>query len=214
VSQLTSCYLLADPKAESKNWDMKRALIRLTILALAVGAVPMISGCVSHGYASGGVVVEAGPPSPDLGYYYYPRDGYVWVEGRWAWDGAQWQWRPGYWIEARPGFVYVQGYWDYYGGQYLWYPGRWMHDRPGYLWARGYWDWYGGRYHWRHGHWERHRAGHYWHQGHWGGNGGQRRWVQGRWSRQPPHVRDHRSRGGTRLPPPRTNTRVRSHRGR
>lgn len=190
---------------------MRRTLIRLAVLALVAGAVPALSSCTTYGHASGAVVVESGPPTPDLGYYYYPRDGYVWVEGRWSWDGASWQWQPGYWVAARPGFVYVQGYWDYYGGQYVWVRGRWIGDRPGYLWARGYWDWYGGRYHWRHGHWERRRPGHHWTPGHWGREGGQRRWVQGSWTRRS-HVRDHRSRGSTRLPPPRSNRRVPSRR--
>jgi hypothetical protein len=203
---------------------MKRALIQVAILALLAGAVPLLSSCVAHGHAGGAVAVDVAPPAPTVGYYYTPRAGYVWVEGRWSWDGYQWQWTPGYWVAARPGFVYVQGYWDFYGGRYLWVRGRWARHRPGYVYARGYWGWHNGRRVWRRGHWMRHRSGHHWHRGHWTKRGGRATWVRGRWSKQPPGVRDHRRRGGTyrapapsrgsrHRPAPRRNTRVPARRG-
>jgi hypothetical protein len=191
---------------------MKRTIIRFTILALLVGAVSMVSGCVAHGHAGGVAVVDVAPPAPTLGYYYEPRAGHVWVEGRWVWDGYQWQWRPGYWVAARPGFVYVQGYWDYRGTQYIWVRGRWARHRPGYIYSRGYWDWRGGRYHWKRGRWVRNRPGHTWTRGRWGRTGPRRTWVPGRWTKGQ-RVRDHRRGPGRTSPPPRRNERVPARRG-
>ena len=44
----------------------------------------------------------------------YPsQDGYMWVQGQWAWDGREWQWQSGHYdIDARYNNYYDDGSWD------------------------------------------------------------------------------------------------------
>ena len=99
---------------------------RFTILIALLVVAPILA---SSGDASAqvGVSFDVGiaPPAPrqvapEARYGYdgwdswdgYSYGGYVWVQGRWAWDGYSYRWMDGYWTQARPGFVWVDGYWS------------------------------------------------------------------------------------------------------
>ncbi len=126
---------------------MKRTLLGIPLaLCLAAGAV-LATGCYA---TSASVGVSAGDPYYGDGYVV--RDGNVWVEGHWVWQGDQWVWSPGYWIANRPGYVYTQGYW-YDDRDWRWYPGTGVVYRPGYVYSRGYWNVRGGRRTWVRGGW-------------------------------------------------------------
>lgn len=155
-------------------------------LLLAVLLVGTASACSStyrtrpYGYGYARVVYEA-PPAPH-DYYYEDRPGYVYVQGRWVWDGGDWRWIDGRYVRARRGYVYHQGYWDQDGGRYVWRPGRWERHRPGYVYSRGYYDYDGRSYRYRPGRWERDRGADYrWIEGRWVRRGGRQVWVPGHW---------------------------------
>jgi hypothetical protein len=97
---------------------------------LCVLALPALLGLGCYAGTTAEVGVAYGAPPPPPAYYYVPapRDGYVWVDGTWAWGYNSWAWRPGYWVTSRPGYTYVQGRW---AGR-SWHPGYWQAGRPVY----------------------------------------------------------------------------------
>jgi len=77
--------------------------------------------------ASTVVVAQAPPPPPVEVAVASPGPDYVWVEGRWTWNGAAWVWVRGYWIvPPHPRAIWVGPHWVY--GPRGWYcrPGYWM----------------------------------------------------------------------------------------
>ncbi|MCR6477082.1 hypothetical protein NU688_13050 [Variovorax sp. ZS18.2.2] len=103
--------------------------IRLAALglasALALLATPLGANAqVSVNINVPGLVMVA-PPPPRYEAPPPPRGGYVWVPGRWAWDGRAYAWQRGGWRPARSGYAYA--------------PGRWVEDRGGWRWTEGDW---------------------------------------------------------------------------
>ena len=103
--------------------------IRLAALAMAgtlsILAAPLSANAqVSVNINVPGLVMTA-PPPPRYEPLPPPRGGFVWVPGRWAWDGRAYAWRPGGWQPERAGYAYA--------------PGRWIEDRGGWRWAEGDW---------------------------------------------------------------------------
>jgi hypothetical protein len=96
--------------------------IHALVLALALGSAT----CVVR--TRGAVVVGPAPPPPRVTVV-EPRAGYVWIEGRWDWDGTAWVWSPGYWVAERTDHVWVQGVWIHVDGGHRWRPGHWQ-PRP------------------------------------------------------------------------------------
>jgi len=176
-----------------------RKLVQLALLAAVASGAFAVSGCGPHADMSAGVAV--GPPiPPEAGLYYDDRSGYVWIEGRWVWDGYEYRWQPGQWIEARPGYVYLQGYWDFRANHYYWTDGYWEPMRPGHVYRRGNWGWRDGRRVWQRGRWEPSRKGHSYQPGYWDRAGTKRVWREGQWKRSQPKVRDHRPRRPEKVP--------------
>jgi hypothetical protein len=56
-------------------------------------------------------------------------------------------------VVVRPGFVFIQGRWNWNGGQWVWMNGRYERERVGYMWAPGRWEARGGRHVWVEGEW-------------------------------------------------------------
>lgn len=103
--------------------------IRLAVLAVAgafsILASPLAANAqVSVNINVPGLVMTA-PPPPRYEPLPPPRGGFVWVPGRWAWDGRAYGWRPGGWQPERAGYAYA--------------PGRWVEDRGGWRWTEGDW---------------------------------------------------------------------------
>jgi len=92
----------------------------LSLLAAPIGANAQVSVNINVP----GLVMVA-PPPPRYEAPPPPRGGYVWVPGRWAWDGRAYEWRRGSWRPARAGYAYA--------------PGRWVEDRGGWRWTEGDW---------------------------------------------------------------------------
>ena len=110
------------------------------ILVLAALAAPLGLGASQARADHVGVVVAVAPPAPrnivpEVRYGYdswdsydgYSYGGYVWVQGRWSWNGHDWAWIDGYWTEARPGHVWADGYWASRGhNHWYWTEGSWQ----------------------------------------------------------------------------------------
>ncbi|MBB3639161.1 MULTISPECIES: YXWGXW repeat-containing protein [Variovorax] len=93
--------------------------------ALSIFASPLAANAqVSVNINVPGLVMTA-PPPPRYEPLPPPRGGFVWVPGRWMWDGRAYAWRPGGWQPERVGYVYA--------------PGRWIEDRGGWRWTEGDW---------------------------------------------------------------------------
>jgi hypothetical protein len=165
---------------------MKRTLLGIPLAVLLATGAALVTGCYA---SSASVGVTAGDPY--YGDAYVVRNGHVWVEGHWVWQGDQWVWAPGYWVVDRPGYVYTQGYW-HYDSYWRWYPGSWVVARPGYVYSRGYWDTRGGRRVWVRGDWTRSNTRASISGGRWTRSGGTPNYRRG-----PAVTRDHRHR-----PPP------------
>jgi hypothetical protein len=56
-------------------------------------------------------------------------------------------------VQVRPGFVYMQGRWNWEGGRWVWMSGRYERERAGQMWAPGRWEARGGRHVWVEGEW-------------------------------------------------------------
>ena len=124
------------------------------------------------------------------------RHGYVWINGRYDWDGGRYVWVPGRYEHERVGFRWREPRWEVRDGVYVRVDGGWdplgptaapppirverWAARPGFVWIRGHWDWR-GQWVWTPGHYERPRAGYVWREPHWEPQGGVYVQVGGTW---------------------------------
>ena len=73
------------------------------------------------------VVVPQGPPAVIVERRpFRPATTYVWVDGYWVWNGANYAWRPGYWTVPPQPYV-------------VWSPPVYTRFEFGYHYRRGYW---------------------------------------------------------------------------
>lgn len=95
------------------------------VLAAAPFAIPL----PAHAQVAVGVSITVGSPPPPLPVYDQPPipdDGYIWVPGYWAWDGAEYYWVPGTWVEAPfTGALWTPAYWGWSDGVYVFHEGYW-----------------------------------------------------------------------------------------
>lgn len=106
------------------------SFVRCAIFALFLLSVSTAA------FAQIGIYVSFGPPAiPVYDQPLCPGDGYIWVPGYWAWDGAEYYWVPGTWVlPPAVGFLWTPGYWEW--------------GVNGFFFHEGYWGphvgWYGG----------------------------------------------------------------------
>src|SRR5690349_1412848 len=93
-------------------------LYRLLPALLLVGT---LGACVVRGHARAGfyapgpvVVVEEPPPPPPRRTVVF-RPGYIWIEGRYHYNGGRYVWHDGYYERERSGHVYRPGRWQRQG---------------------------------------------------------------------------------------------------
>jgi hypothetical protein len=89
--------------------------------AALIAAMALGTGCVvrAHGRVSAPVAyveVEQEPPPPRVVVVPAARPGFIWIEGRYVWNGNRYDWRDGY---------YEQGRWERRGRGHVWVDGRW-----------------------------------------------------------------------------------------
>jgi len=100
----------------------KRSVLTLAVAAMLLG----VGACASAPRGERVYVREAPPVERVEVIGRAPGPNYVWVAGRWNWDGRGYAWMPGRWIVAERGYR-------------SWRPGRWAHDRRGWYWIEGHW---------------------------------------------------------------------------
>jgi hypothetical protein len=102
-----------------------RKLITIALAAVLGGS---LAACTVRGSGhlrtTGVVYVEEAPPPPRR-VVVVQRPGYVWIEGRWAYNGGRWAWNDGYYQRARADHHWVDGRWERRGRGHVWVDGRW-----------------------------------------------------------------------------------------
>ena len=101
----------------------KKVLVSALLAAGALGAVATPS--VAQIY------LQIGPPAVQYEAVPAPRDGYVWSNGHWGYDGRQHVWSEGNWQPSRPGYVYSQPRWVEDNGRWNYQYSRWDRDGDG-----------------------------------------------------------------------------------
>jgi WXXGXW repeat (2 copies) len=82
----------------------------------------------AHGparYGGGAVATYDAPPAPREERVEM-RPGYVWIQGRWDWQGGQWVWMDGRWEAQRSGYQWQQGSWVQGDGGWRYNEGTWI----------------------------------------------------------------------------------------
>src|SRR5687767_14329013 len=98
---------------------MRSASLVLVSAALAMGLFTATAQAQTTGWEGGVVVVRVPPPPPLVEVVpSSPASGFVWIDGHWRWDGAQYRWVQGYWARS-PGALFV------------WVPTGWQWTRHG-----------------------------------------------------------------------------------
>src|SRR5690606_28431412 len=85
--------------------------------------------CDAGSAAPGAIVADSQPPAPmveDPGQP--PAHDYVWVDGFWHWNGAEWVWIDGRWVPPVYGYVFVAPSYYTVGDDCVYVPGRWQRD--------------------------------------------------------------------------------------
>ena len=106
-------------------WRLGRAALLGIVLAIGATAVARAQSIPAQGFPDTALLRpppplprrETPPPSPG--------EGFTWMPGRWAWDGAAWRWAHGRWRSSDMARgIYVPGHWQNYAGHGTgWTPG-------------------------------------------------------------------------------------------
>ncbi len=108
---------------------MKRSARIISVLGLAL-LMGASSACVVTARGrirTGAVVVYEEPPAPrDEVEYSQTNSGYIWVRGRYDWQGGQWVWMPGHWERERAGYQWSDGRWERRDNSWHWVEGNWV----------------------------------------------------------------------------------------
>jgi hypothetical protein len=88
----------------------------------------LAGGCVVSGSARvhpvAVVEVESEPPPPRYEEVVV-RPGFVYIQGRWNWEGGRWVWMGGRYERERVGYMYAPGRWEMRGNRHIWVEGEW-----------------------------------------------------------------------------------------
>lgn len=113
--------------------------------ALAAAGLLIGAGAVACGYArlpqpryvrqpTSALVEVPYPPPPARAEFVpaRPRDGAVWLDGEWLWQGRRWAWRRGRWVIPSPGAAFSpRALVRNEAGTLFWAEGRWRDAKTG-----------------------------------------------------------------------------------
>ncbi|MBL8484284.1 MAG: YXWGXW repeat-containing protein [Rhodocyclaceae bacterium] len=100
------------------------------LLVLSGLSALLLAACVvapAPGPYYGEAVMVAPPPAQVEYIGPRPGQGYVWIDGNWAWAGGRYVWVTGRWERSRPGYRWVPHRWDRDGRHWRERPGHWQH---------------------------------------------------------------------------------------
>jgi hypothetical protein len=91
---------------------------KLLIIALSAAILTGAAGCEAAWVSSqpADVAYEQGVA---------PGDGYIWIDGDWAWSGGAYVWHAGHWGRPRAGHTWAAGHWEHGARGYRWHRGGW-----------------------------------------------------------------------------------------
>lgn len=94
-------------------------------------AASVATGFTSVAHAGVNLNIDIGVPPPERRYEPVPapREGFVWVEGYWGWNGRRHEWVEGRWEPVRRGYVYRQPQWVHEGERWKFREGYWEERR-------------------------------------------------------------------------------------
>jgi hypothetical protein len=101
------------------------------VLVSALFAAGTIAAVATPLSSSAQIYLQIAPPAPRYEAAPTPRDGYVWSNGHWQYDGSRHVWAEGEWQSARPGYVYSQPRWVENNGRWGYQSSRWDRDGDG-----------------------------------------------------------------------------------
>lgn len=101
------------------------------VLVSALFAAGVIGAVATPLPSSAQVYLQIGPPAVRYEAVPAPRDGYVWSNGVWQYNGSTHVWAPGEWQAARPGYTYSQPRWVENNGRWGYQASRWDRDGDG-----------------------------------------------------------------------------------
>src|SRR5215475_3991368 len=101
--------------------------MNLHIRKLALASLFAAGAAVAPQAYSANVDIEVGvaPPAARYEVAPAPRQGYVWRQGYWGWDGHRHVWHNGHWERARPGYAYRSPHWVEHNGRWSYQASRW-----------------------------------------------------------------------------------------
>ena len=133
-----------------------------------------------------------------------PRNGFVYIRGRWDWRNGEWGWTAGHYEREREHKHWREARWENKGGSWVMVEGGWddaplvpaaappplreerFEARHGFVFVKGRWDWHNGDWQWQPGHWEKERHGKRWRDATWENRNGQWVKVEGDWIDEAP----------------------------
>ncbi|HWL87653.1 MAG TPA: hypothetical protein VNO21_17735 [Polyangiaceae bacterium] len=97
-------------------------------IGFLAGLAIFTASCIHEPGPQADALYVAVPPPPDPVELEgsAPSPSYVWVTGRYDWNGFEYVWIPGLW-EPRP------------SARAVWISGRWEHMSRGWVWVEGHW---------------------------------------------------------------------------
>src|SRR5450830_1835351 len=105
-------------------------MIKPAILAAALALSASFLPTQAMAQVDVNLVIGVPPPPPRYEAVPYPRAGYVWAPGYWAWDGHRHAWVGGNWLRERPGYAYAAPRWTERQGRWYHEQARWNRLSP------------------------------------------------------------------------------------
>jgi len=99
-----------------------RTLTLASIVAATFTSMPMAA------QANTQIDVIIAPPAPMVEPIPAPREGHVWANGYWQWNGSRYVWEPGHWMAHQPGHHWVAHKWEHRGDRWYFHDGHWEKD--------------------------------------------------------------------------------------
>ena len=128
-SLFCSHMLDCSPRSERSHPHLRSATGAFFVLAALVGVGLFAPACAHDPATQGRIFYVAIPPPPDPVEIEgsAPSPVYVWITGRYDWNGFEYVWIPGQW-EPRP------------HERAVWISGKWTQTRLGWIWVDGHWS--------------------------------------------------------------------------
>ncbi len=94
--------------------------------ALAAIYLAATEGLLTLPSSAADIYANLAPPPPRVQHAPPPRDGYIWGDGHWAWNGAAYYWVDGAWVVQRRHMERIADQWEQVGDKWHFVPAHWQ----------------------------------------------------------------------------------------